>query len=796
LSAGYDEMRRIITVDDPPTPSTRLSRVQDSSLDSESKLHVDAKDLRGELDWIVMKAIEKDRTRRYETASAFADDVQRHLDNEPVRAAAPSTIYKFKKIASRHKGALASAAAMLALLVLGIVATTWQAIRAGIEKDNAIVERDRAGVERDRANTEKERAAAQTERANVARMEAEAISGFLIDVFRRVRPGEKNGGRDVKVADVLDDAVTRLANNGDIPPDRRAKLQMALSDTYSSLGLYQQSIPLLESARDHSVKTLGPDHDESLGAQQRLAISYSKAGRFEEARQLAEELVSARTRIHGAKHPSTLKAMSVLADGYSGLRLVQKALALRENTLRLQRVVQGAKHPDTLTAMNALAVSYSEARRHKKALALAEEVLEISREVYGSEHPSTLTAMNNLAGCYSVQRRHKEALYLEEKALELSRQVKGPEHPDTLVVMLNLSAGYRLLGRREEARDLGEAALKLSRRVNGSNHPTTISMIRGLVTIYNKIHFYEVHPDGNPKPFRPGVPYPPKRLEVSADSPLQHALDYCEEAQTLARQVFGSKHPTTLDTMKERAKILQVAGHHDEAVRLARRWRDAYLEVNGTTRANEKAAAWFLSEILVRSGKKKKSDESFELFYKHFAKPLAEAEQREFLKKNPRAARLKRLVEADPNSKDAKALEQMGKTRQGQQELLKVYLATCNGVYSETDSLLGRVFNRVRKAGGSVAMWTLPHEKRSVGYWFNVKATHGPGAANAVMHSARFAWALQKYLVGRRNLTCSDYPGYRFSVYAKGDDAVPSFVDWADFPNEHVLVAEPVETTP
>jgi eukaryotic-like serine/threonine-protein kinase len=91
---------------------------------------VPASTLKGELDWIVMKAIEKDRSRRYESASAFAADIGRYLANEPVQAAAPSAVYLFGKFARRHKVALGTAAAMLALLLAGITTTAWQAARA------------------------------------------------------------------------------------------------------------------------------------------------------------------------------------------------------------------------------------------------------------------------------------------------------------------------------------------------------------------------------------------------------------------------------------------------------------------------------------------------------------------------------------------------------------------------------------------------------------------------------------------------------------------------------------------
>ena len=138
LSAGYDEMRRVIAEDEPPKPSTRLTQTQaGTATDSRKNTYVSAAAIKGELDWIVMKAIEKDRTRRYDTANALATDVGRHLADEPVQAAAPNAGYKFRKFVRRNKAAFGVGFAMVVLLLGGIMATSWQAIRATAQKQKA-----------------------------------------------------------------------------------------------------------------------------------------------------------------------------------------------------------------------------------------------------------------------------------------------------------------------------------------------------------------------------------------------------------------------------------------------------------------------------------------------------------------------------------------------------------------------------------------------------------------------------------------------------------------------------------
>src|SRR5205085_3288980 len=129
------EIRRIIRQEEPPAPSLRLSgTVGETRTAVAAQRRVAPRDLgrllRGDLDWIVMKALEKDRTRRYETANGFAADIMRYLSDEPVEACPPSSAYRFRKFARRNRVAFSTAALVLAALVVGTFVSTWQAFRA------------------------------------------------------------------------------------------------------------------------------------------------------------------------------------------------------------------------------------------------------------------------------------------------------------------------------------------------------------------------------------------------------------------------------------------------------------------------------------------------------------------------------------------------------------------------------------------------------------------------------------------------------------------------------------------
>jgi serine/threonine protein kinase len=228
LDAGYDAILRVIREEEPPKPSTRLSSLTKSELAAvagnrgvePAKLH---RQLRGDLDWIVMKALEKDRRRRYETANGFADDIQRYLDDEVVLARPPRAGYRLRKAWRRHKVGFAAAAMVTSALVLGAVLSTWQALRA----------------------TRAEALATQR------LADSEAISNFLTSAFQS--PDPARDGRTITVAEMLDKAKTRVETEFKDDKLLQAKLLGAIWETYQGLGLVQPAADLAIDLR-HRVK--------------------------------------------------------------------------------------------------------------------------------------------------------------------------------------------------------------------------------------------------------------------------------------------------------------------------------------------------------------------------------------------------------------------------------------------------------------------------------------------------------------------------------------------------------------
>jgi hypothetical protein len=167
--AGFAEMLRVIREMEPEKPSTRLSHSHEMLSTISAQRRTEATKLgavvRGELDWIVMKALEKDRTRRYESASDFARDLQRYLDDEPVEACPPSASYRLRKFTRKHRALLATASAFAALLIVGVVVSTWQMVRATQAEAQARLNEEQALINEAKAHaaTEAEKRAKDAE---------------------------------------------------------------------------------------------------------------------------------------------------------------------------------------------------------------------------------------------------------------------------------------------------------------------------------------------------------------------------------------------------------------------------------------------------------------------------------------------------------------------------------------------------------------------------------------------------------------------------------------------------------
>jgi serine/threonine protein kinase len=504
--AGYDEMRRMIREDEPPRPSARLSTLEKGQLSTVSERRgIDARrlsqEVRGDLDWVVMKALEKDRNRRYESASAFAADVQRYLDDEPVQAYPPTAGYRLRKFVRRNRGPVLATALVVLALVLGMAGSLWQAVRATQAEGQASEDRDakqealRVALANEQkaeaAKIDAEKAAADAKQANElaqARLgHVKKANEVLASIFRDLDPqSEGKGGPPLKEQLVgrLDQAAAQLNEQAIGDPLTVAGLQAGLGDTYLGLGEAPKAIELLVKAHETRHTHLGPDHPDTLSGMGSLGVGYLKAGKVDLALSLLTKRLELCQAKLGSDHPETLDSMDNLAVAYLENNEPARALPLLKEELRLRTARLGPDQPDTNRCLHNLAVAYHAAGKLDLALPLFKEELERQKARFGPDHSLTLTSMNNLAAGYKSSGKLDLALPLFEETLERMKAKLGPDHPVTLTCMHNLGLTYQDAGKRDLALSLLQETLERRKAKLGPDHPDTLTSMNNLAVAY------------------------------------------------------------------------------------------------------------------------------------------------------------------------------------------------------------------------------------------------------------------------------------------------------------------------
>ena len=460
LSKGYKEMQRIIREEEPTRPSTKISTLGQARIDVAKYRNTSPEALekliRADLDWIVMKTLEKDRNRRYDSVSEFATDIKRYMNNEPVLAGPPSTLYRIKKFIQRRRGLVISIGAVVVALLIGLVVSTVMYYRA----------------ERSRRKESAARAEAQT-----------IIDFFTNDLLASVFP-EKAKSQEVTLRYLLETASKNLENRFSDSPLAEAAIRETLSLTYQKLGDYAAAEPHLQRVLQIRREQLGQEDSTTLTTLGQLGRLYTLQGKLIEAEAILKNIVTVKTRVLGEEHPDTLATMGNLAELYVYRANFDAAHPLIAKVLQIGKRVLGEEHPIVLDAMLSQVYLLSYSFQFDRAYPLASKGFEISRRVLGEEHEITLDFMKMLANLYGELKHNDEAEELYIRAFEMSQRVLGQEHPITIDVMSRLGDLYRNEGRYEEATPLLTKAAEVSRHVLGWGHVWTLLAAMRLVRLY------------------------------------------------------------------------------------------------------------------------------------------------------------------------------------------------------------------------------------------------------------------------------------------------------------------------
>ena len=454
-SASPDELRRLIREREAQRPSARFSALGGQTTAIAGARSTDAPELerrlRGDLDWIVLKAIEKDRERRYGSPSQLADDIRRHLANEPVTARPPSTVYRAGRFVRRHKLVVAAAA---------IAATGLLAAVAG------------TGVGLVRARRAEAQARAEATTAN-------RVTRFMVDLFQVTDPRNARG-ETMTAREALDRGAERVRTELASEPLIQARLESTIADVYDGLGLYDRAEPLHASSRRTFERELGANDPLALTAAGNHGVALWRLGRYDDAAPILERVLEQRRALLGPEDPETLRTQSNLASLYLRLGDFTRAEPLYREVWDSLRRTRGEDDESTLGARQNLANVVGNLGRHEEEAAHLEAVLEGWRRTLGADHPDALGAAMNLSTTLQEMGRLDQAQALATEAYEGMVRVLGPEHPDTLSMLGNLGGLDLDFARWESAIDRYSRVVEARTRLLGPDHDQTLIGRRNL----------------------------------------------------------------------------------------------------------------------------------------------------------------------------------------------------------------------------------------------------------------------------------------------------------------------------
>ncbi len=464
LQSGLDAMRRTIREVEPPKPSARLSTMLDAERATTASqrqteppklIHL----LKGDLDWIVMKCLEKDRGRRYETANAVAIDLRRHLSCEPVLACPPSRLYEFQKTVRRHKFGFAATAALITVLAIGLLVSWSEMMRA-------------RRAEREQVRLRQQ---AQTEAAK-----SQQVAQFLKDMLNGVGPSVALGRDTTMLREILDKTAERVGKDLKDQPDVEANLWNTLGDVYLDLGEYQKAEAMQRAALAIRMKLFGHEHlyvAESLWG---LADVLRRKGNFAESETLLRDSLTIFRKLRGDENRDVAAELSMLADVLRYEGKLDEAEPMQRQALSLNRKLFGNEDVMVGISLNNLGLVLQMQGKFFEAETMFREALAIYKKALGDEDPEIAVTLDNLAGVLLDQGRLTEAEATCRETLAMRRKLLGNDHPKVAESLNKLAWVLQMQGKPAEAETMVREALAMLRKSQGRETPEAADLLGNL----------------------------------------------------------------------------------------------------------------------------------------------------------------------------------------------------------------------------------------------------------------------------------------------------------------------------
>lgn len=445
-TAGHTivEIARTITEDDP----ARLGSINRS--------------FRGDLDTIVDKALEKDKSRRYVTVSDLAADIERFLRDEPILARPPSRLYQLRKFVRRNRVLVGGGVATFIALAAGLVMYSLEARHATIQAASAQYEADKYRAVHDFI-----------------------VNDLLFTILSAV--GSEFPDHDDRIVGLIDAAAAQIETLFADQPLHASAVRNQVATMYYNLGRYNRAEEHFRASLETRQQLLGDDHRDTLNATNNLGLVEMRQGRIADAEVHYRAALEGRRRVLGEDHADTLVSMNNLAALLQRKGDLEEAERLLRLAIDVQRRVRGERHSDTLTSMSNLAGVLAARGDYEAAEAVHREAIESFEATLGAAHVTTLVATSRLARTLMQQDRLAEAETLFRRAADGLDQVLGDEHLHTLAVFDGLASVLVAQQKHGAAEPYARRAVIGFRASVGAGHPRSQAALARLIALYDAL---------------------------------------------------------------------------------------------------------------------------------------------------------------------------------------------------------------------------------------------------------------------------------------------------------------------
>jgi serine/threonine protein kinase/Tfp pilus assembly protein PilF len=462
--------------------------------------------LSGDLETIVLKSLEKEANRRYQSALALAEDVDRYLSNQPILARPPSATYQLRKLVQRHKVPFAFAGVLFTLLVVfGIV----MSVMFGVQR------RERM-------------------RAELETQKAEEINTFLTGMLASIDPAQARG-REVSVREVLEKAAQDVDQGLADQPEVQASVRSTIGNTYRALGLYDEAESQLNGALATRRSIHGESHIDVAASLEQLAMLMHDRGQFAAAESLGRRALAQNREAFGEEHARVATSLDHLALHIKAQGRYEEAEPLLRAALETRRASLDERHEDVATSLNNLGSLYAAQGKHGEAESYYREALNMRRELLGEDHPEAVGSLNNVADALKAQGKYAEAEPLMREAVELARKLYGDKHVNVARAVNNLAAILRMRGKYAEAEPLYREALSTGREIFGEGHPAVAASLNNLASL------------------------------LLVEEKYAEAEPLYIETLAMRRDIYGEEHPAVATTLQNLGVLNQRLGNYDAA---------------------------------------------------------------------------------------------------------------------------------------------------------------------------------------------------------------------------------------